>query len=341
MEHVHGILLDEKFLYRSVHAAFVNTNWYEAWLERTLLLDPIILTCGSRVCSRGRQASLVTAITQDTLVKTQSLFRICVLVLSSITSRSVAAAAASSLMRFSPSPSCRGDAANPWLESAFITHFGCVSRHLFVCSQSIAIACVSRRVSPLLVFPAEYRHCFCFPQSIAIACVSSVGLLSWQLMMILQCFHPKCLSDRIFGYAVHARSVRRWCWSAASCSTGGGDQSRVAPCTDSTSSAPMATCPCFRVLLRQAQHAHAVFTRMSDHGPPNPQFLSTSITKIDGSCSSSSDWRCARAGRAFVTSVNTHPRGLPLRAFGHTMEQRRHGRWRSHGSTVAQPLRLY
>ena len=41
-----------------------------------------------------------TATTQDTLVKTQSLFRVCVLVLSSITSRSVAAAAASSLMRF-------------------------------------------------------------------------------------------------------------------------------------------------------------------------------------------------------------------------------------------------
>ena len=42
MEHAYGILLDEKFLYRSVHAAFVNTKWYEAWLERTLLLDPII-----------------------------------------------------------------------------------------------------------------------------------------------------------------------------------------------------------------------------------------------------------------------------------------------------------
>ena len=27
--------------------------------------------------------------------------------------------------------------------------------------------------------------------------------------------------------------------------------------------------------------------------------------------------------------------------FCRTMEQRRHGRWRSHGSTVAQPLRLY
>ena len=42
MEHVYGILLDQKFLYRSVHATFVNTKWYEAWLERTLLLDPII-----------------------------------------------------------------------------------------------------------------------------------------------------------------------------------------------------------------------------------------------------------------------------------------------------------
>ena len=42
LKHVYGILLDEKFLYRSVHAASVNTKWYEAWLERTLLLDPIV-----------------------------------------------------------------------------------------------------------------------------------------------------------------------------------------------------------------------------------------------------------------------------------------------------------
>ena len=28
-------------------------------------------------------------------------------------------------------------------------------------------------------------------------------------------------------------------------------------------------------------------------------------------------------------------------ALCHTMAQRRHGRWRSHGSTVAQPLRLH
>ena len=42
MEHVYGILLDEKFLYRSEHAAFANTKRCEAWLERTRLLDPII-----------------------------------------------------------------------------------------------------------------------------------------------------------------------------------------------------------------------------------------------------------------------------------------------------------
>ena len=132
-------------------------------------------------------------------------------------------------------------------------------RHCLCFLQSIAIACVSCRVSPLLVFLllvfSEYRHCLCFPQSIAIACASSVGFLRVPPLLVF-------------------------------------------PCS-----------------ARQAQHAHAVFPRMSDHGPPNPQFLSTSITKIDGSCSSSSDWRCAVAGRAFVTSVNTHLRGLPLRGF--------------------------
>ena len=44
-------------------------------------------------------------------------------------------------MRFSPSPICLGD---PWLESAFISRVGCVSRHHFVC------------------FPAESRQCFVF-----------------------------------------------------------------------------------------------------------------------------------------------------------------------------------
>ena len=42
MEFAHGILLDQKFVYRSVHAAFANTKWYDAWSERTLSVHPII-----------------------------------------------------------------------------------------------------------------------------------------------------------------------------------------------------------------------------------------------------------------------------------------------------------
>ena len=34
-----------------------------------------------------------------------------------------------------------------------------------------------------------------------------------------------------------------------------------------------------RPSARHALHAHAVFTRMSEHGPPNPQLLSTPITR--------------------------------------------------------------
>ena len=114
-------------------------------------------------------------------------------------------------MRFSPSPSCRGDAANPWLESAFITHVGCLSRHLVVCSQSIAIACVSCRVSPLLVFPAEYRHCLCFfcwfSQSTTIACVFLLGFHCRQLMMILQCISSQVFVGQKF-WPCSARSPR-------------------------------------------------------------------------------------------------------------------------------------
>ena len=75
--------------------------------------------CGARVCSCGRQAGLATAITQDTLVKTHLLFRVFVVVLSSITSRSVGWSQCSSLM--------------------------------LVVSHATAL-CVSRRVSSLLVY---------------------------------------------------------------------------------------------------------------------------------------------------------------------------------------------
>ena len=91
MEFAHDILLDQKVLYRSVHATFVNTEWHEAWLERTLFLESRV-----RACSRGCQASLVTVITQDILVMTHLLFRLCVVVLSFVTSRWVTEAAAGS-----------------------------------------------------------------------------------------------------------------------------------------------------------------------------------------------------------------------------------------------------
>ena len=90
-------------------------------------------TRGSWVCSRGgRQVSLVTAITQDTLVKTQSLFRVCVVVLSSITSRSVRR---------------RGES----LVGVRVHH-----------------SCWLSLTPSLLVF-SEYRHCLRFLQSVAIA----------------------------------------------------------------------------------------------------------------------------------------------------------------------------
>ena len=84
LEHVYGILLDEKFLYRSVHAAFVNTKWYEAWLERTLLLDPIIFDMwGPGVLSwapgdpcnshHARHDLFKTQSVQDTFHKTRSV----------------------------------------------------------------------------------------------------------------------------------------------------------------------------------------------------------------------------------------------------------------------------
>ena len=141
LEHVYGILPDEKFLYRSVHTAFMNTKWYGAWLERTQLLDPIIFDMWIPGVPCNSHHSRHTG--QDTVVVPYLRFWF-----------------------FPPSQ----------VGPAFITHVGCLSRHLFVCSQSIDIACVSCRVSPLLVFPSEYRHCLCFfcwfSQSTTILCVS-------------------------------------------------------------------------------------------------------------------------------------------------------------------------
>ena len=151
--------------------------------------------CGAQWCYRGRQASFVTVNTQDILIMTDLLFRVFVVVLSSITSGSVVAAAASSLMRFSSSAICRGDEANPWLESAFITHFGCVSSHRVVCfPQSLAIACF-RRVSPLLVFLLGLR------------CQQKYGALVVFLVLRV------CVNE-FLGHASFAHRDGRWYGSA-------------------------------------------------------------------------------------------------------------------------------
>ena len=157
---------------------------------------------------------------------------------------------------FSPIPSCRGDVANPWLESAFITHVGCLSRHLFVCSQSIAIACVSLRVSPSHVFLllgfSEYRHCLCFPQSIAIAC-----FFCW--------FSQSAVNDDLAVFFIP--SVCRTEFLAMQCTLAGfvvgagaqrgarleEEDASLAWRTDGTSLAPVATCPrtwCWEALRR-------------------------------------------------------------------------------------------
>ena len=183
LEHVHG----EKFLYRSVHAAFVNRKWYEAWLERILLLDSIIFDMwspGVLSWAPGEHCNSHHArhTGQDTLVVPHLRCG------SFLYHKSVGGRGCGQQPdAFFSSPELPRRRANSWLESAFITHFGCVSRHRFVCfPQSLVIACVFsqslvialcfflvfsrvssllvyfRRVSSLLCVSVEYRHCFVF-----------------------------------------------------------------------------------------------------------------------------------------------------------------------------------
>ena len=78
-ELAHGILLDQKCLYKSVHAAIVNTKWYGTWLEGALFVDPIIYDVqGAGVLSRTQG---------QPYRKAHLLFRVFVVVLSLITSR--------------------------------------------------------------------------------------------------------------------------------------------------------------------------------------------------------------------------------------------------------------
>ena len=137
MEHVYGILLDEKFLYRSVHAAFVNTQWYEAWLERTLFLDPIIFDMwGPGVLSwaPGQPCNSHHArhTGQDTLVVP------CLRCVSFLYNKTVGGRGC-------------GQQPNAFFSQRRILGWSQRSSLILIVSHAIAL-CVFRRVSPLLVY---------------------------------------------------------------------------------------------------------------------------------------------------------------------------------------------
>ena len=150
MEHVHGILLDQKILCRSVHAVFVNTK-----CTRCGWSAPSFRTRSSTICG-AQWAPDEACNSHHAKHKTHShlFFHVCVVVLSFVASRSVAAAAASSLKRFSGETFV--------CNQQFTTHFGCVLE--IVCAfsaKSRHCLCFFRKISPLLVFSEKSRHCLC------------------------------------------------------------------------------------------------------------------------------------------------------------------------------------
>ena len=133
------------------------------------------------------------------------LFCVCVVVPSSITNRSVAAAAGSRMMRVSPCPSCRGTA-NPWLESAFISHVGCVSHHRLVCSAE-SRHCLTWG-HPFFFFPFLFFFLFLHsPFSCLLSSVISIKI--WLLLGPLPPAHPFDLSTTL--HPEHPRRLSfRW-----------------------------------------------------------------------------------------------------------------------------------
>ena len=100
-------------------------------------------------------------------------------------------------------------------------------------------------------------------------------------------------------------------------------------------------CLCFRVLLHQAQHAHAVFYTQ-ERSQTTQSTVFEHMHHKDRRRLQLFQRLALRQGRASFCDICQHILAAShCGAFCHTMEQRRHGRWRSHGSTVAQPLRLY
>ena len=252
LEHVYGIVLDEKFLYRSVHAAFVNTKWYEAWLERTLLLDPIIFDMWiPGVLSRapGPASWQPSRKTQDT----PPLVVPCLRCGSFLYHKSVGGRGCGQ----------EPDAFFPLARAAAATWriLGWNPRSSLILVVSLAISfCVSRRVSSLLVFLAESRHCLCF-LLVGFSRVSS--LLVFLMLVFAVCLNSQ--DTHKFGglSLVHyeSTSTRSWCSSAARL-----HGSFVTVKTQASWRSSGHRARCFRVLLRPAQHAHEVFARIRGHG---------------------------------------------------------------------------
>ena len=141
--------------HRSVHAAFVNTKWNQTWLERALLLDPIIFDMwspGVRSWAPGQLCNSHHArhTGQDTRVVP------CLRCGSFLCHKSVGG---------------RGCGQQPVaFFHGFLARSAAVTRRSLCWSQrSSLILVVSHAIA--CVFSAESRHCLCFPQSLAIACV--------------------------------------------------------------------------------------------------------------------------------------------------------------------------
>ena len=145
-----------------MHAAFVNTKWYEAWSGRTLLLVPIFfdMWCpGVLSWAPGDHCNSHHArhTGQETLVV---LYLRCGFFLYHKSVGGRGCGQQPDAFFSNPElPRRRGES----IVGVRVHHsfWLCLTPSLFVCfPQSIVITCVSRRVSSMLVFPAKYR-CFC------------------------------------------------------------------------------------------------------------------------------------------------------------------------------------
>ena len=150
----------------------------------------------------------------------------------------------------------------------------CRARSLFCVSQNcftVSIVSMMSRVSPHFRLDSSPWRPRCSHHRRCTATLSSLAKYTNSLACLSVCLIQQY--TRIPGLClVHdeSTSTRSWCSSAEH-----GFFVTVKTQASSRPSGHRAPCS-----------AHSVFARISVRGSPNPQFLSKSITKIDGSCSS-------------------------------------------------------